>query len=172
MVRLNLGSGSHPLPGYFNLDISDNNPVYPLPYANNSIDEIRASHILEHFGHTESIAVLQEWARVLKPGGELKIAVPDFTLLCEAFHNGMNDCKLIEMMIMGGQVDEYDYHKSIWYYQKLSDILGCLGFVNIVRWQSEITDCASYNISLNLKGTKLEQYQDYCHDELSQAWLQ
>jgi len=154
MIKLNLGSGSQPLPGFINLDIDDNNPVFPLPYENNSINEIRASHILEHFGIQDSVAVLAEWTRVLKPHGKLKIAVPDFDLLASALYS--NDRILIERMIFGGQTDEYDYHKSLWTYEKLHNILSCLGYTDIVRWHSEISDCASLNISLNLEGIKCE----------------
>ena len=156
MIRLNLGSGTQPLPGYLNLDIDDNNPVYPLSYENNSVDEIRASHILEHFSICDSIDVICEWHRVLKAGGELKIAVPDFALIAEAFLNGLNPNLRYEEYLMGGQTDEYDYHKSLWTEDKLRSILTCLGYTDIVRWHSEIQDCASLPISLNLKGTKSE----------------
>jgi predicted SAM-dependent methyltransferase len=155
-IRLNLGSGSQPLPGYLNLDISDNNPVYPLPYADNSIDEIRASHILEHFGKVESAAVLNEWHRVLKVGGILKIAVPDFAVIAEAYTNGQNPEFPFESVVMGGQSDQYDFHKSMWDLRKLFNVFTCLGYTNIVRWVSEIQDCASLNISLNLQGEKRE----------------
>ena len=78
-VRLNLGSGRTPIPGWTNVDIKAGGSAYPLTqYADGSVDEIRASHILEHFSHHEVALVLREWVRVLKRGGKLYIAVPDF----------------------------------------------------------------------------------------------
>ena len=103
MIRLNLGSGALPLPGYLNLDINENNPVYPLPYEDSSVDEIRASHILEHFSHREAERVIAEWTRVIKPNGTIKIAVPDFRLIAECYLNGLNPHLPIEGYLMGGK---------------------------------------------------------------------
>ena len=47
----------------------------------NSVDLIYACHLLEHFGRWEMHEVLQEWYRVLKTGGLLRLAVPDFSAL-------------------------------------------------------------------------------------------
>ena len=50
MKKLNIGAGDNPLPDYENIDIKDGKTAYPLDYPDNTFDEIRASHILEHFG--------------------------------------------------------------------------------------------------------------------------
>ena len=47
----------------FDFDLIDAHYYYPDGVA----DEIRASHVLEHFSHTITLDVLREWARVLKP---------------------------------------------------------------------------------------------------------
>jgi 2-polyprenyl-3-methyl-5-hydroxy-6-metoxy-1,4-benzoquinol methylase len=52
--------------------------------ADGSVDVIRASHILEHFP-AQVPAVLKHWAAKLKPGGVLKIAVPDFAWIAQAY---------------------------------------------------------------------------------------
>lgn len=156
MIRLNLGSGCIPLPGYLNLDANTNDSIFPLDYKDNTVDEIRASHVLEHFGFREAVTVLKEWTRVIKPGGVLKIAVPDFSIIAEGFTNGKNDKAVLEAYIMGGQTDGYDFHKSIWHGEKLCTILSVLGYNNLERWESEVADCASYQLSLNVKGTKSE----------------
>ena len=77
-IKLNLGAGDIPIDGYISIDRKTGQEAYPLAYEDGSVDEIRASHILEHFGLREISAVLKNWWDKLKPGGLLKIAVPDF----------------------------------------------------------------------------------------------
>jgi predicted SAM-dependent methyltransferase len=59
-------------------DHLEHNDITKLPYEDESVDLIYASHVLEYFDRQEVIPVLQEWVRVLKKGGILRIAVPDF----------------------------------------------------------------------------------------------
>ena len=84
-VKLNLGGGEVEIPGYVNIDRKNGQEAYPLEYADESVDEIRASHLLEHFPHSKSVEVVREWARVLKPGGILKVAVPNFDYIIENY---------------------------------------------------------------------------------------
>ena len=149
-MKLNLGAGSQPIDGYINLDGATGDTIYPLGMKN--VDGIRASHVLEHFGHTESVKVLKNWIESLKSGGTLKIAVPDFDDLCR--RRALGEVMDYECVIMGGQVDERDYHKSVWNYDKLHYLMSSLGLTDIKTWQSEIRDCAAYPFSLNLEGRK------------------
>ena len=151
-MKLNLGAGENEIAGYVNLDIKKGQPVYPLNYPDESINEIRASHILEHFSHRDVLAVLKDWVAKLKPGGTLKIAVPDFGKVTEAYKAGE---KLnVVGYLMGGQVDQNDYHKSLFDKSTLMELMMAAGLTDLREWQSEINDCASLPISLNLQGTK------------------
>lgn len=152
-VKLNLGCGDVKLAGYHNIDIKNGVRVWPLAWPDESVDEIRASHILEHFGHREVGAVLDNWAAKLKPGGTLKIAVPDFGKLAKAYSNGEAP-RGFEAFIMGGHVDEHDRHGSIWDRQSLTAALAARGFANIEQWSDDAADCSAWPISLNLQGTK------------------
>jgi len=154
MVRLNLGAGKYPVEGYLNLDRQTGNEAYPLPYDDNSVDAIRASHVLEHFSHRDIRNVMAEWVRVLKPGGVLKVAVPDFDWCIQKYTAG--ERQPFEMYIMGGHVDEDDRHGSIFTADKLRRLMKSVGLVDIEPWESEIQDCASLPVSLNLQGTKPE----------------
>jgi len=62
--------------------------VQKLPYPDNSVDEIKAFHIIEHFHFFEIQEVLKEWNRVLKPGGKLWLETPDFLESCRSFVEG------------------------------------------------------------------------------------
>lgn len=150
--KLNLGSGEITLPGHENLDIRYGCPAYPLDRPDCSADEIRASHLLEHFSHREAVAVVADWVRVLQPGGVLKLAVPDFDRIIDGYRNGSDDPT--EAYLMGAHANEHDQHRAIYNAQKLTDLMRHVGLVDIRRWTSEIQDCAALPISLNLQGRK------------------
>ncbi len=151
-MRLNLGSGETPLEGYENLDRKTGQEVYPLPFEDESVDEIRASHVLEHFPHREVGGVLAEWVRVLKPGGILKIAVPNFEWIAQHYLAGSPIPT--EGYTMGGQVDENDFHKALFDAESLTAAMRAAGLRGIHEWTSDAGDCAALAVSLNLQGTK------------------
>ena len=154
MVRLNLGAGDSPLADWTNLDGRHGDVIYPLgtAFPDGSVDEIRASHVLEHFPHAETAAVLKDWVRALKPGGLLRLAVPDLRIVAEQYLAGA--MVPTEGYLMGGQVDALDFHKSAFDAAKLSGLLRAAGLIGIKRWESELKDCASLPVSLNLAGHK------------------
>lgn len=141
-----------PLPGYVNVDLAVGQRAYPLAYEDGSVDEIRASHILEHFSHLEVQDVLRDWVRALKPGGRLAVAVPDFAVLAQQYLAGAP--MPLEAFVMGGHVDANDRHGAIFDEEHLRDVMTRAGLLGIQRWQSSIQDCASLPISLNLFGFK------------------
>jgi FkbM family methyltransferase len=153
-IKLNLGSGALPLPGYRNIDCKLGLEAYPLTFSDNSIDEVRASHILEHFSHKQTADVIKEWVRVLKPGGALKIAVPDFDIIAKSHINGSGDHPNLEGIVYGGQSGDADFHKSLFTERKLAKLLTDAGLIQIQRWTSEQNDDASLPVSLNLMAMK------------------
>lgn len=48
-----------------------------IPAAADSFDIVHASHILEHFAPFETVDLLKEWRRIVKPGGKLIVKVPN-----------------------------------------------------------------------------------------------
>jgi len=151
-IRLNLGAGDVKIPGYKAIDRKDGAEVYPLDAADGSVDEIRASHVFEHFSHRHGPTVLADWVRALKPGGLLRIAVPDFETISRAYLAGAPIPT--EGYVMGGHVDADDHHGAIFDLESLGDMLRRAGLVGITRWTSEAKDCAALPISLNLQGYK------------------
>ncbi len=81
---LNLGCGSFVHDEWTNVDffsssekVIAHNLLQGVPFAANSFDAVYHSHVLEHFGKADARAFLAECHRVLKPGGVLRIVVPD-----------------------------------------------------------------------------------------------
>jgi len=156
--KLNLGSGDKPLDGYVNIDIKDGRTAYPLDVADNSCSEIRASHLLEHFGHGMVYKVVKHWTDKLADGGILKLAVPDFGKLASLYVKGE---KLnYNAYICGGQVDQDDCHYSIFDESSLREIMQAVGLTDIQNWSDESGDCSSLPISLNLAGKKKMKQQN------------
>lgn len=56
-----------------------------IPQATGAVDAIYSSHMLEHLRRDEARLVLDECLRVLKPGGTLRLVVPDLEVLVRAY---------------------------------------------------------------------------------------
>jgi hypothetical protein len=151
-IRLNIGAGDTNLDGFAPIDRKLGSEAYPLAYEDGSIDEIRASHVLEHFPHGDVAAVLADWTAKLKPGGCLRIAVPDFAAIARAYVAGKPFP--VQGVVMGGQTDADDYHRAIFDRASLTRLLVDAGLERIGPWKSELADCASLPVSLNLQGFK------------------
>ena len=105
-LKLNIGCGTSGIEGWVNIDNSPSillsrwplgkrifrTPNWPLdvrridvrkriPYPDASVACIYSSHTFEHFTYEESRAVSRECFRVLKPGGILRIVVPDLGIM-------------------------------------------------------------------------------------------
>lgn len=152
MIRIDLGAGAVSPEGFIPMGNAHGTAIYPLDVRDETVDIIRSSHCLEHFPSAQVPAVLAEWVRVLKPGGQLQIAVPDFAKIAEGYLAGVN--QRTEAFIMGAQTAPDDFHKALFDGQSLKTALAAAGLMLIRRWESELTDCASLPISLNLAGTK------------------
>lgn len=151
-IKLDLGAGKVSPEGYIPLGRDHGSEIFPLPYGDETVDCIRASHCLEHFPHGQIEAVLKDWVRALKKGGKLRIAVPDFKQIAEDYLSGK--AQPHEWYVLGGQVDQNDYHKALFDRDKLRLLFANLGLVLTRPWKSEIDDCAAYPISLNLEASK------------------
>lgn len=154
MLKLDLGAGGVRLPGYVAIDDSLGHDVRSLPFRDGSVDEIRASHVLEHIPYKEAQPTLQHWFDLLKPGGVVKIAVPDFDKIVTWYAENRGTELPIEAWLMGGQTNSLDEHKAIYQQQKLSGLLQSVGFVNIEPWAGDKADCSGLPVSLNLQARK------------------
>lgn len=157
LIRLNIGAGDTVIPGFTAIDRKFGTEAYPLAYPDNSVEEIRCVHMLEHLSFSESIEALKEWWRVLRPGGRLRISVPDATKVARL----AGDDPRWAFYLMGGQTDSNDFHKSAYDTDRLTALMEKYGFRNVRPWTSENTDLASFEaISLNLEGDKGQATQD------------
>lgn len=150
--RLHLGCGRRHIPGFFHVDVLPAphvdlvSRVERLPdFADGTVDLIYASHLLEHFSRSEYRAVLREWCRVLAPGGVLRLAVPDFAACAKLYYEqGLQDGLTgLVGLIVGGQRDQYDYHKMVFDEPLLTRELLAAGFTSVRRWDWRTTEHAA-----------------------------
>lgn len=114
---------------YEHLDYHD---ITNLPFDDNSVDLIYASHVIEYFDRDEVKLVLQEWNRVLKKGNVLRIAVPNFEIISKLYLNHHMSLEnflgpMYGKMIMG---DKIIYHKTIYDLESLQKLLESCNFIN------------------------------------------
>lgn len=84
LKKLDVGCGTRKPDGYIGIDKTKYEGVdilldcrfNKLPFEDESIDEIRTSHFLEHLTFEEVLFIMNEFYRVLKPGHLLDIIVP------------------------------------------------------------------------------------------------
>ena len=103
-------------------------------FEDESIDEIYASHVIEHVDQKTIKNTFKGIFRILKKDGKFYISVPDMDVLCHFFVSPLANKKIkfhTMRMIFGGQVDDYDYHYFGWNYEFMSDYLRDAGFLKV-----------------------------------------
>lgn len=96
-VMLNVGCGTDYKKGWINIDNNSDNNIKkldlnwdlrnPLPYEDESVDFIFNEHFIEHLTVEEGIRANQDFMRVLKKGGVLRIATPDLEDVVALYQN-------------------------------------------------------------------------------------
>lgn len=144
-VKVHLGCGKRQMPGYLHIDLADfphidhNHDVRTLPMlADDSVHLIYASHVLEYFDRVEVADVMTEWARVLAPGGTLRLAVPDFSALSDVYQKH-GDLDLVIGPIFGRWeipgADVTVFHKTTYDFASLKRVLEDSGFRDVRTWE-------------------------------------
>jgi predicted SAM-dependent methyltransferase len=88
---LNIGCGPYQPEGFCNVDYEwkpgllcfDATRGIPLPSS--SLRGIFTEHCLEHLSYADCLAVLRDFRRMLKPGGVVRVVVPDGELYCTLY---------------------------------------------------------------------------------------
>jgi len=112
-IKLNVGCGGRPLPGYINIDtddletlkrrypqqeFSDDIKIYPydifnLPFAEGTIAEVRADSLIEHLSFIDEPLFFCEIKRVLRVGGIFHFSTTDFEKIVKMWLSAEDDWK-------------------------------------------------------------------------------
>jgi predicted SAM-dependent methyltransferase len=145
-IKLHLGCGNKHIEGYTNIDVryipgvdAVDNIKYLRSYKLASVCTIYASHVLEHFSRWEYKDVLKRWHEILKPGGILRVAVPDFEAIVN-YYSKTGDLNAIRGMMYGGQDYNENFHHWCWDFAHLKKDLVDVGFSVVERYDWRNTE--------------------------------
>ena len=178
--RIVVGSGNVFDPGWIPTAIEYLNLINQKDWCRyfrpNSIDAILAEHVWEHLTKEEGITGAKICFTFLKPGGYLRIAVPD----------GLHpDTNYIERVRVNGTGPGAKDHKVLYTYKTLRDIFSTAGFrVDLLEWfdengkfhynkwdridgtihRSKRFDKRNENGKLNYTSIIIDAIKDECHE--------
>lgn len=143
--RLNWGCGTQPEPGWINSDRKQAPGIdlscdirEGLPLADDSIDYAVSIHALPEVPYPDLVPVLTELRRVLKPGGTLRLGLPNLERAIDAYRRADRDWFLIpddEMSSLGGkliaQLVWYGYSRTLFVPEFAEELLRRAGFPQV-----------------------------------------
>jgi SAM-dependent methyltransferase len=145
--RLNWGCGRQPAPGWINSDVKAGPGVdiscdvrEGLPLDGSSLDYIASIHALPELPYPDIEPALTELQRVLKPGGVLRLSLPDLEKAIRAYLERDVGYFLIpddDVRSLGGkmivQLTWYGYSRSMYTFDFIEELLYRVGFRRVVR---------------------------------------
>jgi len=105
---------------------------YPLPFDDNSVDYVFSSHLLEHLFHEDALRLLEEIHRILKPGGWVRICVPDLVHALTLFESGRKE-RALEYFFATQRAGYLNRHQYMYDAELLDSALRASGFEPAVR---------------------------------------
>ncbi|MCX5786586.1 MAG: methyltransferase domain-containing protein [Elusimicrobia bacterium] len=159
--KLHLGCGSKVVPGWLNADkFKSNADIYlnlnaRLPFRDNAFTAVYSEHTLEHIPTDHVPHLLAECRRVLKPGGILRLTVPDLGIYAAKYVAGERAFfepiirKYAENMkknrkkywlvrtpggvFMSRVVQRFYHHRWMYDFETLSGCLAEIGFSKVLK---------------------------------------
>jgi SAM-dependent methyltransferase len=142
--RLNWGCGEWVEPGWVNSDLKEAEGIVTadirngLPFESNSFDYIVSIHALPELAYWELVPALRELRRIVRPGGTVRLALPDLEKSFDAYHRGDRSYFQIpdnEMQTLGGklatQLVWYGYSRTVFVPDFVDELLSKAGFRSV-----------------------------------------
>ncbi|MHB8520750.1 MAG: class I SAM-dependent methyltransferase [Limisphaerales bacterium] len=149
-LKLNLGCGNNPKPGWVNIDLFSPHADFrydvrrSFPLRDNSCAYIYSEHLFEHLEYADGLALMRESHRLLEPGGIFRAAVPDMPAIFSAYlakdyayFDLLRDFSLIQGLdnrnatsvdYVNFSVYQFGEHRIVYDEEKLAKMSGLSGF--------------------------------------------
>jgi predicted SAM-dependent methyltransferase len=113
----------------------NHNLQYGVPLPSDSTDYIFTSHVIHHLYKDQAHRLLTDIRRVLKPGGTLRVAVPNLEFIIELYLQGQRE-RAIEKYFFYPSASRSDLSTHYQYdYVLLKQLLESAGFNNVRRYR-------------------------------------
>ncbi|HUJ11582.1 MAG TPA: methyltransferase domain-containing protein [Verrucomicrobiae bacterium] len=104
---------------------------YGLPFVDESVDYLYSSHLLEHLSAAKAQHLLGDAFRVLKPGGQVRICVPDLEYAIDLYQKGEKHNALD--ILYPSHAGRQSLHQFMYDFELLRAALTKAGFHSIER---------------------------------------
>lgn len=151
-MKLHLGCWHRYIPGFVHVDLCDlphidyKSSIERLDFIkSNTADLIYCSHAFEYLDRDQAVVALTEWHRVLKPGGILRLSVPNFESLINIYQKTGDLNKILgplfgRMVIENSDPKVVIYHKTVYDPTSLINLLSKSGFIDSAEWDWRVTE--------------------------------
>jgi SAM-dependent methyltransferase len=165
---LDVGCGVNKYPGSIGIDRNPRSRAdiiadldsFPYPIHDNSFDELRAVHVIEHVG--DVMKTMEEFHRLVRPGGRVFIATPhytDFSSFCDPTHRW--HLNSFSLRYFGDDNAGYGYYshvrfREIFVLVKLLAFWKMLGFEFVVNHSRRFRKFWEYYLCYVIRGKSIE----------------
>lgn len=105
---------------------------FGLPFADDSVDYVYSSHLLEHLHRDDALRLLGEVHRILKPGGVARICVPDLSHALALYQEGKKQ-ESLEYFFSPTRAGALNRHQYMYDAELLAGALRSSGFAEVTR---------------------------------------
>lgn len=105
--------------------------AHSIPLVDGVADFIYSSHFLEHLFRKDGENLLAESFRVLKPGGTIRVVVPDLAYALSLYSAGEKEKMLLDNFFVEDDDSYYARHRYMYDFPMLEDALRRVGFHDV-----------------------------------------
>ncbi|OIQ87100.1 methyltransferase domain protein [mine drainage metagenome] len=106
---------------------------HSVPLKDQTVDFIYSSHFLEHLFKADADRLLTDCYRALKPGGIIRISIPDLAYAVSFYARGEKERMLADYFFVEDKESFLARHKYMYDFELLRNLLEKVGFSQIVR---------------------------------------